>query len=370
MCARGTRLADRWHEQCSRAREGVSQPAASISSDTLLNLLNHTLQESDNTYAEAICRTQGLLSSATAGSYSAAFEAIAKALDTLGVNRSDYIQADGSGLSRHNLLTPRALVQLLSRMGVVSTLGGGGGIGADTAQWRRLLPLAGRSGTLSGRFIGTPLEGVLRAKTGTLGGVSALSGYVGECTFSMVVNNAPVPASTLRRGLDDIALAFGLHPSCNARARLKTDEFVAGSKPHLAIILADDLGWNDLQGFGSGNRMMSPQIAALAAEGIRFESYYTFKFCSPSRSQTLTGRFAYHLGQQTQLNLNPQTGCEWDSTQGQRKAYMCTIKCGLSLKYKMLPALLKDQGYSTHALGKWVRLPCIYRTLYICVYTL
>lgn len=34
---------------------------------------------------------------------------------------------------------------------------------------------------------------------------------------------------------------------------------------------------------------------------------YVFKFCSPSRSQTLTGRFAYHLGQQTELNLNPQT---------------------------------------------------------------
>ena len=79
--------------------------------------------------------------------------------------------------------------------------------------------------------------------------------------------------------------------------------------------------------------MQSPQIRDLAAEGIRLTSWcvslfsvrcicrmifargcdglyicrYVFKFCSPSRSQTLTGRFAYHLGQQTELNLNPQT---------------------------------------------------------------
>jgi hypothetical protein len=42
-----------------------------------------------------------------------------------------------------------------------------------------------------------------------------LAGYVRGCTFSMVVNNAPVPASVLRKALDDIALAFGLHPSCD-----------------------------------------------------------------------------------------------------------------------------------------------------------
>jgi D-alanyl-D-alanine carboxypeptidase len=62
--------------------------------------------------------------------------------------------------------------------------------------------------------VGTPLAGVLVAKTGTLGGVSALSGYVGNCTFSMFVNNAPVPASVLREALDAVALAFGLDPRC------------------------------------------------------------------------------------------------------------------------------------------------------------
>ena len=52
-----------------------------------------------------------------------------------------------------------------------------------------------------------------------------------------------------------------------------------------------------------------------------------------------------------------ETGCEWDSTQGTNSAYMCTIKCGLSPKYKMLPALLKAQGYATHAMVSHVTNP-------------
>ena len=74
---------------------------------------------------------------------------------------------------------------------------------------------------------------------------------------------------------------------------------------YIAVALCRQ-GWNDLQGFGHGNRMQSPHIAALAAEGIRLSEWYVFKFCSPSRSQTLSGRYAFHLGQQTQLNLNPR----------------------------------------------------------------
>ena len=189
---------------------GNATSTALITSESLLALVNHTLQESDNTYAEAICRMQGLYAKAgNDGSYAAALEAVALGLDALGVNRSDYLQADGSGLSRHNLVTPTALVQVLSAMRSRP----------DASKWMQLLPLAGRTGTLSHRFIGTPLEGVLRAKTGTVSGVSALSGYVNGCTFAMVVNNAPVHSAVLRAGLDDIALAFGLSTSCAAVAR-------------------------------------------------------------------------------------------------------------------------------------------------------
>jgi D-alanyl-D-alanine carboxypeptidase/D-alanyl-D-alanine-endopeptidase (penicillin-binding protein 4) len=173
---------------------------------------------------------QGLYGGGSAGkdgSYAAALEAVAVGLDRLGVNRSDYAQADGSGLSRHNLITPTALVQVLLAMGG-GAYAGDPGVDPDVpmhsihaphgasigAQWKQLLPLAGRTGTLSNRFVGTSLEGVLRAKTGTVSGVSALSGYVYGCTFAMVVNNAPVHAAVLRAGLDDIALAFGASTGC------------------------------------------------------------------------------------------------------------------------------------------------------------
>jgi hypothetical protein len=49
-------------------------------------------------------------------------------------------------------------------------------------------------------------------------------------------------------------------------------------RPHLVIALADDLGWNDLEGFGGGNRMQSPQISDLAAEGIRLTSWCVSPF--------------------------------------------------------------------------------------------
>jgi arylsulfatase B/arylsulfatase I/J len=67
------------------------------------------------------------------------------------------------------------------------------------------------------------------------------------------------------------------------------------------------------------------------------DNYYVYRFCSPSRSQILTGRYAWHLGQQTEMNLNPMPG----------------IACGISLEYAFMPKMLKEAGYATWALGKW-----------------
>jgi D-alanyl-D-alanine carboxypeptidase/D-alanyl-D-alanine-endopeptidase (penicillin-binding protein 4) len=75
---------------------------------------------------------------------------------------------DGSGLSRYNLLTPRATVQLLA---AVQRLPGG------KALWDAL-PVAGVNGTLGRRMKGTPAQNNARAKTGTFSIVSTLSGYV------------------------------------------------------------------------------------------------------------------------------------------------------------------------------------------------
>ena len=82
----------------------------------------------------------------------------------------------------------------------------------------------------------------------------------------------------------------------------------------------------------------TPHIDALVAGGVELDRHYVHKFCSPSRSQILTGRYAWHLGQQTDMNLNPMPG----------------VACGINLEYSFMPRLLKERaGYATWALGKW-----------------
>jgi arylsulfatase B len=107
-----------------------------------------------------------------------------------------------------------------------------------------------------------------------------------------------------------------------------------------------DLGWNDLsyqRGAepGQENAMASPHLDSLALGGVRLSDYNVFKFCSPSRSQFLAGRYAYHMGQQTTINL-PSSGYPNQT-------------CGLPLSYAMIPKVLKDHApqYVSRAYGKW-----------------
>lgn len=105
-------------------------------------------------------------------------------LNEIGVAPDGIIQYDGSGLSRHNLVTPSALVQVYRYMGIQSR---------NSAVWMSAQPVAAVDGTLRNRFKGTRAAGNVRAKTGTIDQVSALSGYVttaaGErLVFSVIVN--------------------------------------------------------------------------------------------------------------------------------------------------------------------------------------
>ena len=106
--------------------------------------------------------------------------------------------ADGSGLSRRNLTTPRAIVQLLQSV-------------ASDQNFRKSLAVSNVDGTLTNRFKNTSAQGLIQAKTGTLTGEIALSGYANpqnhrEVIFSIIINNSNLPSRELQHYIDAIAL--------------------------------------------------------------------------------------------------------------------------------------------------------------------
>ena len=70
---------------------------------------------------------------------------------------------------------------------------------------------------------------------------------------------------------------------------------VAGTKPHIIIILADDLGYNDVSYNAILSAVKTPNIDTLAQEGVILDNYYVQPQCSPTRSQLMTGRYQVNV---------------------------------------------------------------------------
>jgi D-alanyl-D-alanine carboxypeptidase/D-alanyl-D-alanine-endopeptidase (penicillin-binding protein 4) len=139
------------------------EPLATLPSPPIATLIAQTNIPSENFYAEMLVKALGA-SFGSGGTTTAGLAVTREQLATFGIHPK---LADGSGLSRTNQTTARQVVRLLERMD-----------GQDNAlTWRASLPVAGRSGTLRHRMRGTAAAGRCAAKTGTLIGVSALSGY-------------------------------------------------------------------------------------------------------------------------------------------------------------------------------------------------
>jgi D-alanyl-D-alanine carboxypeptidase/D-alanyl-D-alanine-endopeptidase (penicillin-binding protein 4) len=158
------------------------------------------LKISQNLYAETLIRT--LDGREVGKSFNEGKEEVQEVLTGIGIPSDAYVLADGSGLSRYSYLTANTLVRLLRH--------------AYRAPYRDLfeeaLPLAGVDGTIGRRLRGTAGEGNVRAKTGTLSNVRALSGYVttrsgDTLAFSMIVNNYTQPRKSAEY-LQDLALEY------------------------------------------------------------------------------------------------------------------------------------------------------------------
>lgn len=173
----------------------TSVEIAKLESPPLSFIAAKTMKPSQNMYTETLLWTLGEEARKLAptpvqtNSSDLGLDAVKMFLTGIGVAPDGIIQHDGSGLSRHNLITPSAVVQLYTYMSRQSCF---------ALDWRNSLTIGGVDGTLASRFRGTAAAGNIRGKTGTIDQVSALSGYVttagGEqLVLSIVVNGVNVP---------------------------------------------------------------------------------------------------------------------------------------------------------------------------------
>ena len=178
---------------------GHSAPAplvlASHDSEPLADDLRVINKVSQNLHAELMLRLLGK-EKGTSGSIAGGLEVLRGFLTSADIKPDQFVFYDGSGLSRENLVTPAAVVQLLQY--------------AYGQPWGRMfedtLPVSGVDGSLNDRLRTPPLKGVVRAKTGSLGHVNALSGYATTTNgrvvaFSILCNNHNLPS---KKAIDTI----------------------------------------------------------------------------------------------------------------------------------------------------------------------
>ena len=162
---------------------------AEVLSPPVSELIRLTNQPSDNFYAELLLKDLAAAEAAP-GTTSAGAAIVRRTLAGLGVSAT---VVDGSGLSRADRTTARQVATLLARMADDPAL---------AAPWTASLSVAGRNGTLRHRMRGTAAAGRCRGKTGTLRGVSALSGYCTTTTgrrlaFSFLENGVGYGAKSV-----------------------------------------------------------------------------------------------------------------------------------------------------------------------------
>ena len=164
-------------------------------------MIGPILLNSQNWFAEALVKTLGKQVRGE-GSWAAGL-AVERAflVDVAGIDSAEFVLRDGSGLSALNRITPHALVNLLDyvrrtpRQAIV----------------RQAMPVSGGTGSLRARL--TDLPGRVAAKTGYIGGMDTLSGYLAmpdgrEILFSIMANESGQPSARMKALIDDVVRAI------------------------------------------------------------------------------------------------------------------------------------------------------------------
>ena len=186
-----------------------STPITSIASAPMGQEVDQMLNVSDDTAAELFTKELGYKQSGS-GTTAAGTAAIRADLAADGLPVAQLVNVDGSGLDRGDRASCDLIVDALRRAGTTGVIAAG-------------LPVAGKSGTLLNRMLGTPAVGRLHAKTGTLDGVVGLSGFVTPTSASAPVTDLrqPVIFSIILNGAsgsadqtlaDSIGVALSKYP--------------------------------------------------------------------------------------------------------------------------------------------------------------
>jgi len=163
----------------------ASSPAELLTlheSESLPVLLRRVNKDSDNEWAERVLETVGAEVYGGAPTTAKGVRVLREALADLGIPAAAFVSANGSGLGHQNRVTPAGMAELLRRLYFDPRVG---------PEMLQSLSVGGVDGTTRNRFRGSSAAHRVRAKTGTLTGVSCLSGYVGDgpdvLVFSILV---------------------------------------------------------------------------------------------------------------------------------------------------------------------------------------
>jgi D-alanyl-D-alanine carboxypeptidase/D-alanyl-D-alanine-endopeptidase (penicillin-binding protein 4) len=182
----------------SDPRPAGARVLASHQSKPLAEIVKVVNKESQNLHAEVLLRLVGAKAGG-AGSAEAGHAAALEFLRRQGVMADSWAVQDGSGLSRSDLVSPGELVGLLAAMDRHP----------HAQAFRDSLAVAGVDGTLKNRLRGTPAEGRILAKTGTLRHVAALAGYVvrqdgQRWAFAVIANHHTNPSREAVAAIDEV----------------------------------------------------------------------------------------------------------------------------------------------------------------------